>query len=201
MMDLVTDLGFYFVRHGQTDANRDGVRSGGDSDTRLTELGRDQTRLAAEALHGIGTRPRMIVTAPLSRTLETAEILSDRLEVKIQVESGLLERRLGEWNGLSVVATQSALSAGETPPGGESSVQFRARILSTFGRLRPLFSGWPLIVSSRGVARILLEHAGYRSPVPLMNCAVLRVFLASAGSQGDFEIAAIHHVHPRIVTA
>ena len=195
------ERGFFFVRHGQTDANRDGIRSGGDCDTSLTELGRGQARIAADTLHSTGVKPSMIVTAPLSRTLETAELMKDRLGLKIQVESGLLERQLGEWNGLSVVATQPSLTAGETPPGGESNVEFQSRILSAFRRLTPLYPGWPLIVSSRGVARILLEHAGHENSAPLENGAILRVFLADTGNRHDFEVVAIHHIHPRIATA
>ena len=201
MIGKTADLGFFFVRHGQTYANRDGIRSGGDSDTRLTALGRDQARIVAETLHSVGARPGMIVTAPLSRTLESAELLKDRLGRKVHVEDGLLERQLGEWNGLSVAATQLPLIAGETPPGGESNIQFQTRILSAFRRLGPLYPDWPLIVSSRGVARILLEHAGHENSAPLANGAILRVVLANTGNQADFDVAEIHCIRPRTTTA
>ena len=38
MIDKACECGFFFIRHGQTVANRGGVRSGAESDTHLTEL-------------------------------------------------------------------------------------------------------------------------------------------------------------------
>lgn len=55
------ESGFLFIRHGQTVANRDGVRSGGESDTHLTELGRDQARRAELTLHRLGVTPSLIL--------------------------------------------------------------------------------------------------------------------------------------------
>ena len=46
MIDKACESRFFFIRHGQTVANRDGVRSGAESDTLLTELGREQARRA-----------------------------------------------------------------------------------------------------------------------------------------------------------
>ena len=195
------ELGFIFVRHGQTDASREGIRSGGDGDARLTELGRDQALIAAETLQSIGVTSSMIVTPPLSRTLETAELLKDRLALKVHVEPALLERQHGKRNGLSADATRLRLTAGDTPPEGESDVRFRTRILSAFRRLGPLYPGWPLIVSSCSVARILLEHAGHRNAAPLANGTILRVLLANPGNQTDFDIVAVHYIHPQIATA
>lgn len=201
MNGKAAEFGFFFVRHGQTDANREGIRSVGESNARLTELGRDQALIAAETLQNIGVTSSMIVTPPLSRTLETAELLKDRLGLKVHVEPALLERQHGKWNGLSADATRLPLTAGETPPEGESDLRFQTRIQSAFRRLGPLYPGWPLIVSSRGVARILLEHAGHGNAAPLANGTILRVVLANTGHQTDFEIVAVHYIHPQIVTA
>ena len=180
------ESGFFFIRHGQTVANRDGLRSGSECDTHLTELGRDQARKAGLALSRIGATPSLILTPPLSRTIETAELLNTQLGIEIRTEPGLMERRLGAWNGQSVEATQAPLAAGKTPPGGESNAVFQARVLAAFRALAPLYVRSPLIVSSRGVARVLMEHAGHESAVPLPNAAILRVTLADLDA---FEIA------------
>ena len=195
MTDRVPEPGFFFIRHGQTVANRDGVRSGGESDTHLTELGRNQAREAGLAVHRLGVTPSLILTSPLSRTLETAEILNTWFGLEVRIEPGLLERRLGAWNGQSIEATQPLLVKGVTPPGGESNAVFRARVLAAFRALVPLYARWPLIVSSRGVARILMEHAGRNGAATLPNGAILHVTLA--GPDG-FEVAAIDHLAPTI---
>ena len=197
MTDGIPESGFFFIRHGQTAANRDGVRSGGESDTHLTELGREQARGVGLALIRLGVTLGVIVSSPLSRTIETAQFLNARLGLEIRMEPGLLERRLGAWNGRCVEATQPLLAAGETPPGGESNAVFRDRVLAAFRGLAPLYAQWPLIVSSRGVARILMEHAGREGAATLPNGAILRVTLANSGSAGDFEVAGVDHLDPR----
>lgn len=193
MTDRALESGFFFLRHGQTVANRDGVRSGGESDTRLTELGRDQARRAGLALHRLGVTPSLILASPLSRTIETAALLNAQFGLEVRTEPGLMERRLGAWNGQSIEATQPPLAAGVTPPGGESNAAFQARVIAAFRALVPLYARWPLIVSSRGVARIVLEHAGRSGAATLPNGAILSVTLAGPE---DFEVAAIDHLTP-----
>ena len=192
-----SESGFFFIRHGQTVANRDGVRSGAESDTHLTELGREQAREAESRLHRLGLTPGLILTSPLSRTVETAELLNTRFGLEVRTVPSLTERRLGAWNGQSVEATQPALAAGETPPGGEASAVFRARVLAAFRTLAPLCAQWPLIVSSRGVARILMEHAGREGGASLPNGALLRTTLADPGRDGDLVVARIEHLGPQ----
>ena len=195
------DPGFFFIRHGQTVANRDNVRSGAESDTRLTELGREQARTAGLTLRRLGVTPSLILTSPLSRTIGTAEILNELFGLEIRTEPGLTERRLGGWNGRSIEATQPLLAAGETPPGGESNAVFEARVLAAFRRLAPYYANWPLVVSSRGVARILLEHAGLMDAASLPNGTILRVTLSDSAADGDFVISAIDHLEAESVTA
>ena len=191
MTDDACESGFFFIRHGQTVANRDGVRSGAENDTHLTELGREQARRAGLALDRLGVRPGLILPSPLSRTIETAELLNARLGLEMRIEPGLIERRLGAWNGRSVEETQPLLVAGRTPPGGESSAKFAARVLNAFRGLAPLYVRWPLIVSSRGVARVLMEHGGCESPATVPNCTILRVTLADSDGGEDFVVTGI----------
>lgn len=189
-----SESGFFFIRHGQTVANRDGVRSGGESDTHLTELGREQARTAGLTLHRLGVAPSLILTSPLSRTIDTAEMLNERFGLEIRTVPGLTERRLGAWNGRSIEATQPLLVAGETPPGGEANAVFKARVLAALRGLAPHYASWPLIVSSRGVARILLEHAGLMHATSLPNGAILRATLANSGGDGGFVVSGIDHL-------
>lgn len=165
--------GFFFVRHGETTANAAGVRSGGDSDPPLTDTGRAQAAEARAALVDAGAALGLIYCAPLDRTMETARIIGH--EAELRSEPALAERRLGGWNGRSVAETQPLIVAGETPPGGEDDASFRARALGGFEGIGPEMAHWPLIVSSRGVSRILLEHAGFPRGRALPNGAVIAV--------------------------
>ena len=182
--------GFYFVRHGQTTANRDGIRSGGERDPELTPLGQAQILDVASAMKRHRIRPGLIITSPLSRTVETSRILGKSLDLDITVNPALNERRLGDWNDRSVKETQPLFAQGLTPPGGESNAEFRSRILDAFNELASAYGQWPLIVSSSGVARILREHAGFAGMDPLQNGAVLKVTLSRV-----FEISELQALH------
>ena len=197
MTDGADRSGFFFLRHGQTTANRDGVRSGAESDTRMTELGREQVLAAGRILHDLDVTPALILCSPLSRTIETAQLINARLGLDIRIEPGLVERRLGDWNGRSVEETRKPLAAGETPPGGESNATFRARVLAAFRGLAPLCARWPLVVSSRGVARILMEQAGRGDAATLANGAILRITLAGTDHADDIVVTAIAGLEPR----
>ncbi len=63
----------YIVRHGIADAY---AASGSDYDRRLTEVGIDKTRRAARGMAAIGVSPDLILTSPLLRAAETAEIVA-----------------------------------------------------------------------------------------------------------------------------
>ncbi len=75
----------YFLRHGLA-VDRDEWR-GPDGARPLTDEGREKTRRAARTLDRLGVRPQAIVTSPLVRARQTAEIVAKRLG---------LEKALGE---------------------------------------------------------------------------------------------------------
>ena len=81
------------VRHGQTLFNLHFGASRidpGIEDPGLTELGRDQARNAAAALaaHDV----RQLVVSPYRRTLETAAIIADVLDLPVRIEPLVRER-------------------------------------------------------------------------------------------------------------
>src|SRR5438309_435707 len=66
------------------------IRNRSIRDPRLTELGREQARTTAEILAG---QPlRRVVASPYIRSLETAEIIAERLGLPISVEPLVGER-------------------------------------------------------------------------------------------------------------
>ena len=89
------------VRHGQSQANVDGVLAGHLEST-LTEEGVRQARRVAEQLRTVPLR--CLVTSPLSRCRATAaEIATARPDLAPpQVEERLAEVRYGAWTGRSL---------------------------------------------------------------------------------------------------
>ncbi|KTR85806.1 histidine phosphatase family protein [Leucobacter chromiiresistens] len=87
------------IRHGQTDWNLSG-RMQGRTDVPLNAAGRAQARGLAEEL--ARQEPwTAVVTSPLERALETAEILAQGLGLAVEVCDGLVERSFGAAEGLS----------------------------------------------------------------------------------------------------
>lgn len=90
---------FYFIRHGQTDANAMGLKQGtiNDERTHLTALGKQQ----ATTLHAqfdISFADQLYVS-PLDRTRETAAILNQDAQLPITLDARLLEISYGSWDG------------------------------------------------------------------------------------------------------
>ena len=181
--------GFYFMRHGETTANRDAIASGGDSDPDLTELGCQQVLEVAESLERNQIEIRKVVSSPLRRTLHSASIVCAHQGISdLVIDVTLSERALGKWNGLPQKEFSQYLKLKLDPPGGESGERFRERVLHFFTEFTDEFENWPLIIGSRGVKRVMLEHAGYDGTVELPNAQLLRVEVANSE---DFEITSI----------
>jgi probable phosphoglycerate mutase len=150
-----------FVRHGATAANVLRLRCGGDLDLDLVAAGRKQASEVARQIAKLEPPVRLIITSGLRRTIETATIIAYALgSVTLLVEPDFAERRLGEWNLRSIERTQSWFDQGLTPPGGESSHAFAARIARAAQRLKVCLPHAPLLVGSKGVARVLGELSG-----------------------------------------
>ena len=111
------------VRHGQTDANAAGLLLG-RTDPPLNDTGRAQAAEIAARVATFG--PERVVTSPLLRTVQTAEIVAAACGLPVAVEDRLVEVDYGEYDGLPFGELPSDLvrrwrtEADFAPPGGES---------------------------------------------------------------------------------
>ena len=92
---------FVFLRHGESIGNAES-RWQGQSDYALTEKGRKQARALANRWKSEGAKFDVIISSPLVRAKETAEIIASALDVKVEFDPILLERNIGEMEGLTV---------------------------------------------------------------------------------------------------
>ncbi len=86
----------YLVRHGQSAGNAEG-RFGGHSPTPLSELGRKQAEITAEALRK--EKIEAIYSSDLLRAVQTAEPLAAILDLPILTTSAFRERKVGVLEG------------------------------------------------------------------------------------------------------
>lgn len=145
------------VRHGVTDNTERKVFCGsGGSDPGLNELGRQQAKRAAEWLGTLGGVDG-VVSSPLRRTQETAEVIADSLGLEVDLDAGFAEAAFGEWDGYTfpeiheqwpepLAAWLDSFSV--SPPGGESMEAVQSRVLEARDRLLAEREGQTVVVVS-----------------------------------------------------
>ena len=183
----------YFVRHGVTEPNFRGFRCGGDLDLPMMDIGCDQAYLLAKQIDRMKLRVGVIVSGSLLRTRQTASIVSGVLgEVPIVVEPLLNERRLGEWNNRPIAETEEALARHETPPGGESEDEFTRRVASALENMRPYLDRRPLIVSSKGVGRVMNALLGGQGRMQVGNGEIVEFAVAPSAGRSALRVNRPH---------
>jgi len=73
----------YFLRHGRAEQHADGP----DADRRLTKKGTHELEGAGPLWRRLKLRPEVILTSPLVRAVQTAEIARAQLEVKAKPQT------------------------------------------------------------------------------------------------------------------
>jgi probable phosphoglycerate mutase len=185
----------YFVRHGVTEPNFRGFRCGGDLDIPLMDIGCDQAYLLAKQIEKMNLRIGVIVTGSLIRTRQTAAIISGVLaNVPVEIDPLFNERRLGQWNNRPIAETEELLAAKVTPPGGESEEEFSKRLAAGLDNLRPLFDRRPLLVSSKGVGRVLNALLGGQGRMQVGNGEIVEFNVARAHDGMVLKVARPHQL-------
>ena len=89
---------FYIFRHGQSTYNVAGRTQGQTNDSVLTEQGKEQAVLVGEKLKNKGID--IIVTSPLKRAMQTAELANQALNVPVETDEHFIEVNVGVVEGL-----------------------------------------------------------------------------------------------------
>ncbi|MDD5041870.1 MAG: class I tRNA ligase family protein [Candidatus Peribacteraceae bacterium] len=158
------------VRHGETDWNKQRKLQGGNGDIPLNENGRQQANDLAKKLKR--KKFDAIVSSDLSRTAETAKILSAELGVPVAASWEILrERHQGDWSGRSTDEIRQEFSMPQgvsisfhpgSPPNGETRSAFLSRVDHALNELLRTFAGKRiLLIGHGGVFRAMqsiIEH-------------------------------------------
>lgn len=132
---MITD--FYIFRHGQSTYNIAGRTQGRTNDSQLTDLGRQQALEIGRKL--VGKHIEVILSSPLKRAMQTAELADLSLNVPIMVDERFIEVDVGVvegWPREEIKAKYYELfnqwhSTGQENvcyPGGETRRQVRQRV-------------------------------------------------------------------------
>ena len=151
-----THLGL--LRHGQTDWNISFLLQG-VTDIPMNQTGIEQVKLAAKAIRAKDWD--VVLTSPLSRARQTAEIIASQHGFPEIVEEELLiERSFGEAEGLSHEQWRVKYSNLDEIPGGESRTQLAKRSNLLLETISEKLAGKRVLAVSHGaLIRTLLSIA------------------------------------------
>jgi probable phosphoglycerate mutase len=154
------------IRHGETVWNAEG-REQGQADSPLTPRGIRQAEAVAQRLQG--QRFSRLYSSDLGRALQTAEIVARATGAAIVTDSGLRERHMGIFQGLtreqmatrfpSEYAAYRADPYAYSIPGGESGQQRRERSVRVTTALADRHEDETIVVITHGGFLLgLFEH-------------------------------------------
>ncbi len=159
-VDIETNEKIFFVRHGETDHNKEG-RFQGQLDIPLNETGRTQAKEAAQKLKE--AHIDYIISSTLLRAKETAEIIQKEIGGQLIIENNLQERAYGELEGMISKDIPELLNHSRTyewkPEGGESYKDVEERVFEVFERITNEYKGKNIVLVSHGGAlRTLMKR-------------------------------------------
>ncbi len=175
----------YVVRHGATAWNQAGCIQG-QLDTPLSAMGRSQAAQVAQRL--VSYKTTALYSSDLLRTYETAQIISQAVNLKVIQKPGLREMQFGDWQGLTfdqirkqypeIYAARRERPFEVPPPGGEIWTQFYQRSVQSVEEILQATDAERIIISTHsGVCTVLglealgLGYTGKRT-FGNANCAI-----------------------------
>ena len=195
----------YLLRHGQTEFNVKKLVQG-RCDSPLTDLGRKQAGMAAAWLKGHNVVPDKVVSSPLGRAMDTAQLVATELlgpDAAVESCEGIIERCYGSFEeGPHDALPTDVWDPGEdlVPFGGEGSRALQERMLDTLTNLMGSEGIETLLAVSHGSAsRQFIKAAvpeGFELPAKLPNCAIMIFGFEDSqeecdASQGKFTLQQI----------
>lgn len=147
------------LRHGVTDWNVQ-RKFQGYTDIELNDDGRIMASETAEVIAGFGID--VIYSSPLSRAYETANAVAKLVDLPINVDPGLREINVGEWEGLTIdqiseldpefrLALRSRVDARRSPT-GETANETGQRVGRTIAAIAEANQGKTTLIVSHGLA-------------------------------------------------
>ncbi len=169
LSSLNLEMRIILVRHGQTDANKEG-RFQGASDAPLNQVGQSQAqalsrRLSSESLD-------VVYSSPQTRALQTASPIAQAHALSVDTVQNLRELDIGELDGLQGpdlreryphILEQWRINVGAlTMPGGESIIGLQERAWNAILHIRDSHPTGTVVAVSHNFAiqSILLKALG-----------------------------------------
>lgn len=161
------------IRHGQTDWNAT-LRLQGSTDIPLNDTGREQAASIVNRLDA--SRWDLVVSSPLSRARETAEILAAGLGIELgPTLPGLVERSYGDAEGATAEVVRANWPDRQYP-NMELEAEVQARGAAALAAIEEQFPGRNVLAVSHGtLIRLTVGFVTGTVVGPLPNTAIVEL--------------------------
>lgn len=150
----------YYVRHGRTDNNDNGIVNWGDDDIDLNVFGVKETETLAKQISVSWVHFDVIVTSPMSRTKHTTEIIKQYLgyEVEVIEDEAFREQSYGEFRGMThqqITAQYGCKNDRDLTKvyrnnSEENIEKFEKRVIEWYKNIEQKFPGKNVLIVSHG---------------------------------------------------
>lgn len=167
----------YFARHGHTDANPNTIPSeaNGEIDEPLNSLGIQQANDLAEQLKD--AQLDAIITSPLKRAYQTAEIVNKYHDLPITVDVGWREREIGAYVDMKTWNDLFDFDKNIHPKNVEDLREFFKRVYDTVDDMKQKYDDKTILAVSHNGVRLALHAYANKLPLsgnirlsPMKNC-------------------------------
>lgn len=162
--DIMTRM--IIMRHGESEKNIDDIWDDSHDAYPLTPQGIEQARTAGEQLESMNLD--VIITSPVLRARQTAELVAERTGAKVIVDDRLAEINSGSWDGKTYTQVKESRDAydaldidakydmprGET---GESWHEFNDRIGGVYQELLETYKGKTILCVGHFATLVYLQ--------------------------------------------
>ncbi|MDA2988594.1 MAG: bifunctional RNase H/acid phosphatase [Actinomycetota bacterium] len=198
------------ARHGATAYSLEKRFSGtGGVDLPLIELGQQQGAALAREIGRRGEATR-IVTSPLLRAQQTAELIAAEAGLPVEIDALFTECSFGEWDGYTFAEVREKwpeemadwlASTSVAPPGGESFDSCQGRVRQGLRGLLDRYPGETIVLVGHVTPIKLLVTDAVGAPVDsvyrmeLPPCSISKLAWFSDGNSSMFSFAEAAHLH------
>jgi len=152
----------WLVRHAQTDWNVQ-RRYQGHSDIPLNETGWQQAQELAHSIVAEEKPFQAVFSSPLSRAMQTASLIAQRLQIPLHAEPRIKEGNMGDWEGMLAdeihqnypdLIEARRLDPLNVPPPGEQAESIAAiarRAGQALDEITQTHSNQPVLVVTHGL--------------------------------------------------
>lgn len=160
---------FYFIRHGQTDWNKNNLRMG-QKDIPLNEIGIAQAQEMQKLITSLNFSH--IFYSPLQRTVQTMLIATAHLNCNKVMLNELKEWNFGDWEGKPSGKSVTHDIYAIVPPQGETTQVFFDRIGSALNHV--LTHDEPILIIAHGGTYYAICHYLNLPIKPIHNCQLVQ---------------------------